>query len=356
MASVPFTLPSPTPREAGFSMPAEWAPQAAIWLSWPLNPVTWPGKLDAMAGYFGQLVAVLSRYQEVRLNCRADAQPAARVAVAAAGADASRVVWYDHPTDDVWCRDHGPTFVKHRTTGEVAVVHWTYNAWGGKYAPWDADADVPRRIAEALGQRRFVIPLVCEGGGLEVNGEGVLLTTESVLLNPNRNPDLSRGEVETALRAGLGVDEIVWLRTGLEGDDTDGHIDTLSRFYAPRGLVTAWEENKADPNHAILAENTAVLEAMRTTTGGRYDVVKLPQPEPIRPTDWRCDRLPATYANFLIVNDAVVVPTYRQPRADDRALGILRELFPDREVVGFDCLEILLEGGAVHCLSQQQPR
>jgi len=336
-------------------MPAEWERQAAVWLSWPLNPATWPGRLDAMAGYFGRLVALLARYQEVRINCRADAQPRARAAVTAAGGDERRVVWFDHATDDVWCRDHGPTFVRHTESGEIALVHWRYNAWGGKYPPWEADAAIPERIATAQGRRRFAIPLVCEGGGIETDGAGTLLTTESVLLNPNRNPDLSRAQVEDLLRAALGQARIAWLRTGLEGDDTDGHIDTLSRFFSRQGIVTAWEEDRDDPNHAILAENLAVLEGLRTPTGGSYDIVRLPQPAPIRPAGWRCDRLPATYANFLIINDAVIVPSYRQAPADQRAVEILRELFPGREVVDFDCLDILLEGGAVHCLTQHEP-
>jgi len=331
-------------------MPPEWAPQQAIWMSWPTDERLWPGRLPAIQEIFARLAAAIARYQQVRINAAPEHHAAIRATLATARADPAACLLYPHPTNDVWCRDHGPTFVTHRTTGEPAVVDWTFNAWGGKFEPHDLDNAVPAAIAATLGLRRFETNLVFEGGGLEVDGAGRILTTESVLLNPNRNPHRGRAEIETILRDHLGGSEVIWLPSGLEGDDTDGHIDTLTRFIAPATVLTAVEENPADPNHAVLDRNRALLREAGLT------VIDLPQPEPIAaPAGWREDRLPGTYANFLILNDAVLTPTYGQPAPDDRALAILREAFPTRAIAPFDCREILLEGGAIHCLTQQQP-
>jgi agmatine deiminase len=257
---------------------------------------------------------------------------------------------FPHPTNDVWCRDHGPTFVRHPETGERAMVDWTFNAWGGKFPPWDLDDAVPAHVAESLGMRRFPRDFVCEGGAIEVDGAGRVLTTESVLVNPNRNPGWGRKDVERELRTCLGVADVLWLPSGLEGDDTDGHIDTLARFVGPGRVLAAVSLDPADPDHAVLARNRACL------VEAGLDVVDLPQPALIpAPAGWREDRLPATYANFLLVNGAVWVPTYGPARADDTACGVIADCFPDRQIVRFDCREILLEGGALHCLTQQQP-
>ena len=263
-----------------------------------------------------------------------------------------RVKFFNHPTNDAWCRDHGPIFVKHARTGEVAITDWDFNAWGEKYAAFAADNAIPSRIARALGMRRFATKMILEGGSIDVNGEGLLLTTEACLLNPNRNPTLSRGEIEQALRDALGVHTVLWLGEGIVGDDTDGHVDDLSRFFAADGIVTAVEKNRRDRNYPMLQENLARLQSMRTPTGKRFRIVELPMPAPVT-----CDgrRLPASYANFLVINGAVLMPAFRQPRRDAAAAEVLGACFPGREIVPIDCVELVLGLGTLHCLSQQQP-
>ena len=256
---------------------------------------------------------------------------------------------FDHPHDDVWCRDPGPIFVKNAASGEVAVTDWEFNAWGGKFPPWDQDNAIPSRIAASLGMRSFKGGMILEGGAIEINGAGHLLTTEAVLLNPNRNPQLNREQIEQRLRSSLGVSEIIWLKQGIEGDDTDGHIDDLARFVDPRTIVACMERDAASPNRKILADNLARLRSFP------FEVVEIPLPEACEVPGWRLPILPASYVNFLILNGGLLVPTFRQHRNDDRALGLLRELFPDREVVGIDCLDLVEEGGTLHCISQQQP-
>ena len=346
---------SDLPAAAGFRMPAEWAPQEAIWLSWPLKVGAWPGCRAAAERAYAEFAAAISHFEAVCINCVTSAQEGAGEALGRAGARLDRIRLFDHPTNDVWCRDHGPVFVQHRGTGEVAITDWGFNAWGGKFPAWDLDNAIPTCVAAALGLRRFAIPMVAEGGGLEVNGEGVLLTTESVLLNPNRNPTRSKAEVEIILRDALGVEAIGWLRAGLECDDTDGHIDTLARFVAPAAVVTVVSRDPNGPNQAVLERNRADLARFRLPDGRRLELVPLPLPDAIRLSGWRLEVLPATYANFLILNGAVLVPTYGQPANDREALRTLAQCFPDREVIGLDCRDLVIEGGALHCLSQQQP-
>jgi agmatine deiminase len=266
-----------------------------------------------------------------------------------------RLELFDHPHNDVWCRDHGPIFVKHSDTGEVAVTDWEFNAWGGKFPPWDLDNGIPSRIASALGLRRFAGGMILEGGAIEVNGAGQLLTTEAVLLNPNRNPNLSREEIEQRLRDGLGVSEILWLKQGIEGDDTDGHIDDLARFIDPQTILACVDRDSNSPNASVLADNLARLRSFVGPNDRAFEVLEIPLPEACEVAGWRLPVLPASYVNFLILNGGVLVPTFRQPKNDDRALGIIRELFEDREVVGIDCLDLVEEGGTLHCISQQQP-
>ncbi len=331
-------------------MPPEWARQTAIWMSWPVHAHHWPDRFPLMQQVFARMAMAISRHEEVRVNAGEEFHHTIRDTLAKAGADLSAIRLFPHFTNDVWCRDHGPTFLKHPATGEIALTDWKFNAWGGKFEPHDADDAVPARIAASLGLRSFRSRLCFEGGGLEVDGAGRVLTTESVALNPNRNPGWTKSEVEAEIRAFLGVDQVLWLPSGLEGDDTDGHIDTLTRFVAPGTVLTAIESDHTDPNYPVLERNRAMLRDMG------LQVIDLPQPEPIAaPAGWREDRLPGTYANFLVVNDAVLVPTYRQPERDARALAIIGECFPGRTPVAFDCLDILLEGGAIHCLTQQQP-
>jgi len=333
-------------------MPAEWEPQAAVWFSWPHDPTTWPGHFRTIPGVYAHIVSVISRFEEVRINCARRYQARARRLCVRAGADMKRVFFHHHPTDDTWCRDHGPVFVKNDRTGEVAVTDWVFNAWGGKYPPWKRDNDIPPRIARALKMRRFVNDMVLEGGSIEVDGQGLLLTSEQCLLNQNRNPQLSRAQIEQNLRDQLGVHTVLWLGDGIIGDDTDGHIDDITRFYKPDGFITCVEQNRRDPNHAPLAENHARLGAFRTPAGKRFDVVTLPMPQPF---GFKGRPVPASYANFLVINGAVLVPQFRQPRRDAEARELIGGCFPGREIIGIDCYHLVWGLGTLHCISQQQP-
>lgn len=341
-----------TPAALGFRMPAEWEPQAAVWFSWPHNRKTWPGRFRPIPAKFAEIVATVSQFELVRINVARPLQARAHSLIARAGADLSCIRFHDHATNDAWCRDHGPIFVKNDRTGEVAVTDWMHNAWGGKYPPFDQDNTIPPKIAAALGFRRFEINRILEGGSLDVNGAGSLLTTESCLLNPNRNPTLSRADIEQMLRDNLGVRQIIWLGDGIVGDDTDGHVDDITRFFRTDGIVTAVERNRKDRNFAPLQENLERLRSLRTPAGKKFRIVELPMP---RPCFYKGQQLPASYANFLVINNAVLVPTFRQPKRDAEAAEVLAGCFPDREIMPIDCLDLVWGLGTLHCISQQQP-
>ncbi len=341
-----------TPTSLGFHMPAEWEPQAAIWLSWPHNRATWPGQFRPIPYVFAEIVKQISRFEQVRINCAAKLQTRAKRLCAAAGTDMARVKFYNHPTNDTWCRDHGPIFVKHRRTGEVALTDWVHNAWGGKYPPYDLDNKIPPSIARALKLRRFENDMVLEGGSIDVNGAGVLLTSEQCLLNKNRNPRLFRSDIEQNLKDYLGVTQILWVGEGIVGDDTDGHIDDITRFFKADGFITCVESNRRDPNHKLLAENLERLRGFRTPAGRKLDIVELPMPKPF---GFRGQQVPVSYANFLIINGAVLVPQFRQPKRDAAAREIIGNCFPGREVVPIDCYHLIWGLGTLHCISQQQP-
>jgi agmatine deiminase len=342
-----------TPAALGFRMPAEWEPQEAVWFSWPHNLKTWPGYFRPIPAKFAEIVAHISRFEEVRINAAHTLHQRAWSSIKKARADLTKVTLFDHPTNDAWCRDHGPIFVKNDKTGEVAVTDWEHNAWGGKYPPYDLDNTIPPKIAAALGLRRFEKKMIMEGGSLDVNGAGLLLTTESCLLNRNRNPAMSKAEIEQALRDFLGVHTIHWLGDGIIGDDTDGHIDDMTRFFSADGIVTVLESNKRDKNYPILLENLERLHALRTPAGKKFKVVALPMPKPC----W-CDgqQMPASYANFLVINGAVLMPAFRQPKRDAAAAEVLAACFPGREIIPIDCLELVWGLGTLHCISQQQPK
>lgn len=333
-------------------MPAEWAPQEAVWFSWPHKRSTWPGRFRPIPSVFAEIVKQASRFQRVRINCAAALQPRAKRLCAAAGADMSRVEFFDHPTNDTWCRDHGPIFVKNARTGEVALTDWVFNMWGDKYRPYDLDNAIPGLIARRLRLKRFVNPLVLEGGSIDVNGEGLLLTSEQCLLNENRNPHLNREQIEQQLRDFLGVKRVLWLGDGIVGDDTDGHIDDITRFFKADGFLTCVERNRRDANHRLLDENLERLREMRTLAGGKFQIVELPMPAPMAVDG---QRVPASYANFLIINGAVLVPQFRQKRRDAEAREIIGSCFPDREIVPIDCYHLIWGLGTLHCISQQQP-
>ncbi|MFN8641814.1 MAG: agmatine deiminase family protein [Candidatus Binatia bacterium] len=331
-------------------MPAEWEPHAATWLSWPHKEASWPGKLERMPPLWAEMVRHVSRGEAVNILVNA-AAPAAgvRAVLAAAGVSLDGVQFHEVPTDDAWMRDHGPTFV---TRGEVlALVDWIYNAWGGKYPPWENDDRVPRVLAERLGAPRFEPGLVLEGGSIDVDGAGTLLTTEQCLLNPNRNPGRSRAEIEQALCDYLGATRVLWLGDGILGDDTDGHVDDLTRFVAPATVVTVLEDDPADPNFAPLEDNLRRLQGMRDAADRPLRVVPLPMPTPV---EYDGQRLPASYANFYIANAVVLVPVFDCPN-DARALATLRALFPQRTVVGITATDLVWGLGAFHCVTQQQP-
>jgi agmatine deiminase len=332
-------------------MPAEWELQEAVWMSWPHRRASWPSNFLPVPAVFARIAAEISWREKVRINAVPSLQARARSLLARAGADLAQVEFYPHPTDDAWCRDHGPIFVRNDRTGEVALTDWDFNAWGGKY-PFQKDRRIPARIAGALGFRRFGNSMVLEGGSVDVNGQGLLLTTEACLLNPNRNPDLTRREIETNLRRFLGLATILWLGAGIAGDDTDGHVDDLSRFFREDGIVTAIEKDTRDPNHRPLLENLERLQSFRTPKGKKFRIVEIALP---RPCFRAGQRMPASYANFLIINGAVLMPSFRQPRRDAAAAEALADCFPGREIVAVDCLDLVWGLGAIHCVSQQQP-
>lgn len=338
-------------------MPAEWSPQEAVWLSWPCNRDSAPETHEVLQAKFGEIAAAVSRFETVRINAAGDWHKRIRGSIEAQRGDMGRVELFDHPTNDVWCRDHGPIFVKHQGSGDVALTDWQFNAWGGKFPPWDLDNTIPGRIAEALKLPVEPSAMILEGGSIEVNGGGVLLTTEAVLLNRNRNPDWRPREIEAEIRKLLGVKTIFWLGSGIEGDDTDGHIDDITRFIQEDAVITMVEKRATDPNYHVLERNRERLADLRTEGGSRVDILPMQMPEPLVPRGgWRLDRLPASYANFLIINNAVLVPVFDQPKNDAHALGFLGECFPGREIVGIEASDLVFEGGALHCISQQQPK
>jgi agmatine deiminase len=339
------------PIEQGYRMPAEWSPHEATWLSWPHNRDSWPGVYEKVAPAMVEFVAALAASERVYINVL-DAEHERNVRrQLAAIAPPERLEFFRFPTNDAWARDHGAIFVTRAGDDPRLALDFEYNAWGGKYPPYDLDRLVGRRMAEALGVPRFASPMVLEGGSIEVNGAGLMLTTEQCLLNPNRNPTMSREEIETVLRGAFGVHEIVWLGDGIEGDDTDGHIDDLTRFVAPTTVVTVVESNRRDPNHAPLVANRRRLDEYELSSGGSLEVVELPMPEP---QYLDTQRLPASYANFYIANEVVLVPVFGCPQ-DDAACRIIGTCFPRRRVVPIDCRPLVAGLGTLHCLSQQVP-
>ena len=343
-----------SPAALGYRMPAEWEPHAATWLAWPHKEESWPGNFEPIPAVWVEMVRALYPGERVDILVN-DAAMAAAVndRLRAAQVPQHTVVLHEIPTDDAWMRDHGPTFVTRlrESRVELAVVDWVYNAWGGKYPPWDRDDAVPRHIAAALGMPLFEPGIVLEGGSIDVNGRGTVLTTEACLLNPNRNPHLDRAQIEQYLRDYLGVRHILWLGDGIVGDDTDGHVDDLARFVDPSTVVTAVEPDPRDDNYQRLRDNHARLRRMCDQDGRPLRVITVPMPAPVL---YDGQRLPASYVNFYIGNAAVLVPTFDDAN-DAAALETLREVFPDRRVVGIGARALVWGLGAFHCVTQQQP-
>ena len=342
------------PTKLGYRMPAEWEPQEAIWLSWPHRRKTWLTAYDAVPQVFARIASHISDGELVRINV-ANQEMAEHVKelIRAEAGHLENVRFHFNATNDAWVRDHGPIYVVRDELGERvrAVTNWNYNSWGGKYPPFDLDNDIPSRIADELGEQMFKMDMVLEGGSIDVNGTGTLLTTRSCLLNPNRNPHRTQAEIEQSLMDSLGVQKVLWLGDGIVGDDTDGHVDDITRFVSPTKIVTAYEDNPSDVNYAALKANLELLELMTDPSGERFEILKLPMPAPVYANG---SRLPASYANFLICNHKVLVPIYGCV-ADETALEILQHCFADREVIGINCTDLVWGLGAIHCVTQQQP-
>jgi agmatine deiminase len=342
-----------TPKQAGYYFPAEFGRHAATWLSWPHKEASWPGKIAAIYPFYGRFVKELTKGEMVCINVVDEAMKAFAVGeLQAAGVDLERVRFFFHPTNDAWCRDHGPAFLVNPDAAEKKViVDWNYNAWGNKYPPYDLDDVIPTLVGRALGVPVYHPGIVMEGGSVDFNGAGTLITSTCCLLNPNRNPELGREQIEEYLRDYYGVGQILWVKEGIIGDDTDGHIDDTVRFVNADTVVTVIEDDAADDNYQLLKDNLADLSTMRLLNGKQLNIVELPMPEAVIYED---QRLPASYANFYIANEVVVVPTFRCDR-DEKALGIIQDCFPSRSVVGIDSTDIIWGLGSFHCLSQQEP-
>jgi agmatine deiminase len=350
-----------TPAELGFSMPAEWEKHEATWLGWPHNPTDWPDKIDTIRWVYGEMVRKISAGEIVRIlvDSREEQKLATRY-LKRAGCDLRNVQFIVYPTNRGWMRDSGPIFVgKGRgKSRETAIVHFHFNAWA-KYDDWNHDRTVPEMAAKRLKKRLFNAQhegrdFVIEGGGIELNGTGSVLTTEECYLDPKvqvRNPGLGREEIDDTLKRYLGVTNVMWLVAGPVGDDTHGHIDDICRFVNPTTLVLIKETNKKDPNYKPLSENWERVQDLRLEDGSKPEVIPLPMPEPVYFDGYR---LPASYANFYISNAAVLVPTFND-KNDRVALGTLGELFKDRPVIGIHAVDLVLGFGTLHCLTQQQP-
>ena len=343
-------------------MPAEWDPHEATWLAWPHNPEDWPGKFAPIPWLYAEIVRLLASHERVHLVVDdLAAEPRIRSILERAGANLHNVSFHRWPTNRSWTRDTGPIFVRN-AKGQVAITDWRFNAWA-KYDDWQLDDKLPAKAAKALkmpswqpvikgkggAERRVVL----EGGSIDTNGQGVLLTTEECLLSEvqARNPSLGREQIERVFHDYLGIEQVLWLGRGIAGDDTHGHVDDITRFIAPDTILTAVEPDTTDPNHEPLAENLARLKAARTLDGKQFNVVELPMP---RPVVFRRQRLPASYANFYIANGLVLVPTFHDPN-DRIALNIIAELFPGREVIGIHAVDLVWGLGTLHCMTQQQP-
>jgi agmatine deiminase len=344
-----------TPSQLGYRMPAEWEPHAGTWFTWPrLSGISFPDKYETVPPVYARLIAYLGQVESVHINVwDAEMEQWVRSLLAAHRTPVERVEFHHFPAYEPWCRDHGPIFLVRDDNGrhERAIVDWGYNAWGGKYPPYDLDDVVPQHVAELRGLPLFKPGIILEGGSIDVNGRGTLLTTEACLLNPNRNPSLTKEQIEQYLRDYLGVIQILWLGEGIVGDDTDGHIDDLARFTDPHTIVTIIEEDPADANYGLLQDNYHRLQTFRDRNGKPFRIVTLPMPRPIQ---YLGQRLPASYANFYIANQIVLVPTY-QDANDANALDTLQQLFPDRRVVGVDSSELIWGLGSFHCITQQEP-
>jgi agmatine deiminase len=342
-----------TPRQLGYYFPAEFAPHVATWLSWPHKEASWPGKIETIYPVYAQFIKLIAEGEKVNINVLDEAmKQKALKYLSEAGADLKNIQFFFHPTNDAWCRDHGPAFlINPKAEQKKVIVDWGYNAWGGKYPPFDLDDNIPTLIGSHYKMPVWYPGIVMEGGSVEFNGQGTVLTTTSCLLNENRNPHLDQKQIEEHLREYYGTENILWLGDGITGDDTDGHIDDLTRFVNPDTIVTVVEDDRKDENYKPLQDNLKQLHKLRLETGRQMNIAELPMPSKLIYEDMR---LPASYANFYISNHYVIVPTFRD-KQDEKALRILEQCFPDRKIVGLDSWDIIWGLGSFHCLSQQEP-
>jgi len=349
----------PIPSVENYSMPAEWHPHSGTQLHWPSNRETWPGtRLQRVEQVYLDIIENLSCYEQIHLVVNNERiQDWVLNLFRERDINLEAVTFHIQPINDVWARDCGPIFIRRIKDGlgeEFAITDWEYNAWGGKYPPYDDDNRLPKYFASKYGIKRFEPKMVLEGGSIETNGKGVLLTTESVLLNPNRNPNLSKSEIELRLKDYLGIDKIIWLKRGLAGDDTDGHIDDLSRFLDANTILTMISEDPRDINYAALKTNHEILRRATDQNGNPFTVKTLPLPKTkieVTTVDGS-DYVPASYANFYVANGVVLVPMYDE-RYDQKALDLLEKYFPDRDVVGMPCADLVWGQGSIHCITQQ---
>lgn len=342
-----------TPKSLGYSFPAEFAKQDATWLSWPHKEESWPGKIASIYPSYCAFVKTVALTQRVNINVGTDKmRQAAAKMLELAGVEMSKVQFYLHPTNDAWCRDHGPSFlIRNNPDHPKAIVDWNINAWGGKYPPYDLDDVIPTRIAEQMNLPVFYPDIIMEGGSVDFNGAGTVITSTCCLLNPNRNPHLNKTQIEKYLGDYYGIEQVLWVSEGIIGDDTDGHIDDTVRFVNEDTVLTVVESNVLSENFDLLQQNLKELQSMRLANGKQLNIVELPMPADVI---YEGQLLPASYANFYISNGHIIVPTYRCAQ-DDQAMQIIQTCFPTREVVGIDSTDIIWGLGSFHCLSQQEP-
>ena len=347
----------PTPAELGYFMPAEWQRHAATWLSWPKDPLTWPERVPQVQEIFLQMIAALSPHELVNLLVD-DAETEALVRQRSVFQGAGNLRFHQLPTVDSWIRDYGPNFLLNRKMPALAYNDWIFNAWGNKYEELKRDNSIPAQLETTLGVQRFEPGIVMEGGSIEVNGAGIVMTTAQCLLNSNRNPELNREGIEDYLKNYLDVQQVLWLGEGIVGDDTDGHIDDIARFVAPDAIICALEEDPADANYELLQDNLRRLQQATDLNGRKFEVVTLPMPGVVAASNDNSlralDRLPASYANFYIANNVVLAPIFGHVN-DKRALDTLQRVFPTRRIVAINCEPLVWGMGTIHCVTQQQP-
>ncbi len=346
-------LDQQNPKQSGYYFPAEFGPHEATWLSWPHKEASWPGKINTIFPFYAEFVREISKSEKVKINVTDEAMKSfAQQHLTEAETDLSQVEFFFHPTNDAWCRDHGPAFlINPGAQQKKLIVDWGYNAWGNKYPPFDLDDIIPTLIGRHYNIKVFEPGIVMEGGSVEFNGKGTVMTSTACLLNPNRNPHLNQRQIEEYLCNYYGVEQVLWVDEGIIGDDTDGHIDDTVRFVNEDTVISVVEENKNDENHKLLQNNLRQLKQMRLLNGKQLNIVELPMPDELIFED---QRLPCSYANFYITNKSVIVPTFRSGK-DEKAMQVIQDCFPDRQVVGIDSTDIIWGLGSFHCLSQQEP-